>query len=172
MKLLRLLLLGLSGIVASAADVSPVIAPAKRDESLRQARAMLAPRDAAAPQGLKDPFNSEAFLAAANAAGAPVAPAAGPAPGGATPAGTPAVRPAGPRSGRDLLAAIAEGLRPSGSFTLRGEPILTFGARRVKVGDALTVTFEGTEYAVVISAIKPPNFTFRLNNEEFTRPIK
>lgn len=171
MKLLRLLLLGFSGVVASAADVSPVIAPAKRDESLRQARAMLAPRDAAAPQGLKDPFNSEAFVAAANAAGAPASPVAGPAAGGAT-AGTPATRPTGPRTGRDLLAALAEGLRPSGSFTLRGEPILTFGARRVKVGDALTVTFEGAEYAVVISAIKPPNFTFRLNNEEFTRPIK
>jgi hypothetical protein len=172
MKVLRLLLLGLSGVLASGADVSPVIAPAKRDESLRQARTMVAPRDAAAPQGLKDPFNSDAFLAAANAAGAPVSPAAGPASGGAPAAGTPAARPAGPRSGRDLLAAIAEGLRPSGSFTLRGEPILTFGARRVKVGDALTVTFDGSEYAVVISAIKPPNFTFRLNNEEFTRPIK
>ena len=98
--------------------------------------------------------------------------ASGPAAGGGATAGAPAARPAGPRSGRDLLAALAEGLRPSGSFTLRGEPILTFGARRVKVGDALTVTFEGAEYAVVISAIKPPNFTFRLNNEEFTRPIK
>jgi hypothetical protein len=172
MKLLRVLLLALPAAVATAADVSPVIVPTKRDESLRQARAMLAPREAGAPQGLKDPFNSEAFLAAANAAGAPAAPAAGPAAGGTTAAGVPAARPAGPRSGRDLLAALAEGLRPSGSFTLRGEPILTFGARRVKVGDALTVTFEGAEYAVVISAIKPPNFTFRLNNEEFTRPIK
>lgn len=172
MKVLRLLFLGLPGVVAFGADVSPVIAPTKRDESLRQARAMVAPRDPAAPQGLKDPFNSEAFAAAASAAGAPAAPVAGPASGGASGAGTPAARPSGPRSGRDLLAAIAEGLRPSGSFTLRGEPILTFGARRVKVGDALTVTFEGTEYAVVISAIKPPNFTFRLNNEEFTRPIK
>lgn len=157
---------------APAADVPPVIAPAKRAESLEQARTMLAAKDVSAPQNLRNPFNSEAF---ATAAGAAVA--AGPA-GGSTAAGAgnPAAgavtRPAGPRSARELVAAIGEGLKPSGFLTLRGTPTLLFGQKRVKAGDAMTITFEGTEYTVVITAIKAPNFTIRLNNDEFTRPIK
>ena len=158
---------------AIAADVPPVIAPTKRAESLDQAKAMLAARDSAAPKELKNPFNSEAFATAAG-----VTPAAGPAggqaaTGGATAPGSgAATRPAGPRSARELVSAISEGLKPSGFLTLRGAPTLLFGQKRVKAGDSMSITFEGTEYTVVISAIQPPNFTLRLNNEEFTRPIK
>ena len=159
--------------IAAAVDVPPVLAPTKRGESLDQAKAMLAARDSTAPKELKNPFNSEAFAAAAGAT--PVAnPTAGqPTPGtGAGGGGNAATRPAGPRTARELAAAIGEGLKPSGFLTLRGAPTLLFGQKRVKAGDAMTITFEGTEYTVVISAIQPPNFTLRLNNEEFTRPIK
>ncbi|MBA4138035.1 MAG: hypothetical protein C0518_12015 [Opitutus sp.] len=164
-----LALLSLAAVAASAADVPPVIAPNKRAESLEHAKAVLAPKDAAAPQGLKDPFHSEAFAGAASTSGvaAPANPGASSgAPGGAV------TRPAGPRSARDLIAAIAEGLKPSGFLVFRGDPTLNFGQKRVKAGDSLTITFEGTEYTVVITAIKAPNFTIRLGNEEFTRPIK
>lgn len=157
-----------AALPALAADVPPVIAPTKRTEGLEQAKRLLAPRDASAPQDLKDPFNSEAFANAAATSGV-----AGPAAGPAAPAtGGAIARPAGPRSPRDLVEAIAAGLKPTGSLVLRGEPTLLFGQKRVKAGDSLTITFEGAEYTVVITSIKAPNFTLRLNNEEFTRPIK
>lgn len=170
MKASALVLLACAATVASAQSVAPVITPAKRDESLRQARTMIAPKDASLPADLRDPFNSETF-----AGGGASVPSGSSAAAGGLAAAAPSsagARPAGPRAGQDLLAAVAEALRPSGSFTLRGEPILTFGARRVKVGDSLSVTVEGAEYPVVITAIKPPNFTFRLNQQEFTRSIK
>lgn len=160
-----------AAVTALAADVPPVIAPAKRTEGLEQAQRLLAPRDAAAPQDLKDPFNSEAFANAAANAGV-AGPAAGPATGPGASAGGAVARPAGPRSARELVEAIAAGLKPTGSLVLRGEPTLLFGQKRVKAGDSLTITFEGAEYTVVITSIKAPNFTLRLNNEEFTRPIK
>ncbi len=78
----------------------------------------------------------------------------------------------GPRSGRDLLQAIGVSLKPSGFFVLGGEPTLVFGQKRVKAGGLLTITFEGSEYTLEIVSINQPNFTLRLNREEFTRPIK
>lgn len=171
MKVIHLVLLGFLATAGLSQNVAPVITPAKRDESLRQARSMIAPKDASLPTDLRDPFNSESFAAGGEASvpsGSPLA--VGGVAGGASSSAV--ARPSGPRAGQDLLAAIAEALRPSGSFTLRGEPILTFGARRVKVGDSLSLTFEGADYAVVITAIKPPNFTFRLNQQDFTRSIK
>jgi hypothetical protein len=47
-----------------------------------------------------------------------------------------------------------------------------FGQKRVKAGGFLTITFEGNEYTLEIASIERPNFTLRLNREEFTRPIK
>lgn len=167
-RLAALLLLPLA--ISSAAEVAPVIAPAKRTEALARARQALAPRDAAAPAALKDPFYSEAFATAAAmpAAGGADQAATATAPG----APAAAARPAGPRTPADLVAAIAGALRPSGMLVLRGEPVLIFGQKRVKAGDSLTITFEGSDYAVVVSAIQPPHFTLRLNQAEFTRPIK
>jgi hypothetical protein len=163
----RLVLLFLaSALAALAANVPPVISPTKRHDSLTEARALLA-RPGPAPLA-KNPFNSEAFATAAANAGA-IAPAAAQPGAGAN---TVAARPAGPRSPHELLAAIAAGLKPTGSLVLRGEPTLLFGQKRVKAGDSMTINFEGAEYTVVITAIQAPNFTIRLNNEEFTRPIK
>jgi hypothetical protein len=70
------------------------------------------------------------------------------------------------------LQAIGASLKPSGSVTLGGEPTLIFGEKRVKAGGFLTITFEGSEYTLEIVSIDRPNFTLRLNREEFTRPIK
>jgi len=166
----RLAVLFLFSLAAlTAAEVAPVIAPAKRAEGLARARQALAPRDASASEKLKDPFYSESFTGAQAAAtgGAEGASAA------ANPsAPAPATRPAGPRPPAELIEAIAHALRPSGVLVLRGEPVLIFGQKRVKAGDSLTITFEGAEHAVVVTAIQPPNFTLRLNQAEFTRPIK
>lgn len=165
MNLRLTLLLLLAAGTALAADVPPVISAAKRTEGLDQAKAMLSPRDHGLPDGLKDPFFSATFVGGGGPSGAVAAL------GGGAVAGN-AGNPNAPRSAHDLLAAIAAGLKPRGVLVFRGEPVLNFGQKRVKAGDPLTITFEGTEYTVVISSITPPNFTIRLEGEEFTRPIK
>jgi ribosomal 50S subunit-recycling heat shock protein len=77
-----------------------------------------------------------------------------------------------PKTDRDIVRAIASSLKPTGNFILAGQPTLVFGQKRVKAGSLLTITFEGTEYTLEITAIERTSFTLRLNREEFTRPIK
>jgi hypothetical protein len=167
-----------SALTAAAADVPAVIQPTTRQTAVDRAKQLLATKDATPPAALKDPFYSETFANVAAGVVTPGAPAldnnpsAGAAAGGARPATPGVTRPAGPRTNRDLVEAIANGVKPSGYLVLRGEPVLLFGQKRVKAGDALTLTFEGTEYTVVVTSIKAPNFSIRLNNDEFTRPIR
>lgn len=164
-----------SALTAAAADVAPVISTTARQTSVDRAKQLLTPKDATPPSPLKDPFYSEAFANIAAGVVVPGSPALenNPAGGPARPATPgPAARPAGPRTSRDLLEAIASGMKPSGYLVLRGEPVLLFGQKRVKAGDALTLTFEGAEYTVVVTSIKAPNFSIRLNNDEFTRSIR
>ena len=151
--------------VGSAVAQEAVSNPAKRTEVLTQSKALLAAKEQGS--AIKDPFHSEAFAGtiAANA-GKPVSGQASGSETGSTRTST------GPRTPHDLLQAIASSLKPSGYFVLGGQPTLVFGQKRVKAGSLLTITFEGTEYTLEIVSIERPNFTLRLNREEFTRPIK
>jgi hypothetical protein len=72
----------------------------------------------------------------------------------------------------DVLAAIAQRVTPTGTFNLGGSRYLQFSKKRLKVGDHLTVTHEGQDYNLELTAIDATNFTLRLNREEITRPIK
>jgi hypothetical protein len=155
------------GIVPSLAQGQPVVSPQARQASLATAEKLLSARPAGLPADYVDPFHSAAFAAAAGAVGGEVASAQDS--GTAAPSQTPRT---GPRTDRELLAAIAANLKPSGYFVLSGQPVLTFGQKRVKAGTPLTITFEGVEYTLEITAITRTNFTLRLNREEFTRPIK
>ncbi len=155
--------LGMVLVVATAtmtvsAFANTVVAPAKRLESLAQAKQLLGEKPMSASS--KNPFNPEGFGEGQSDSGSSTGGSTGP------------VVQAGPRSGRDLLQAIGASLKPSGSVVLGGEPVLLFGQKRVKAGGLLTITFEGSEYTVEIVKIERPNFTLRLNREEFTRPIK
>ncbi len=73
---------------------------------------------------------------------------------------------------RDLLVALAGSITPSGSMRLGDTPILLFGQKKFKVGDTLSIVFQGVTRELVITSIEPTSFTLRLNNEEITRPIK
>lgn len=141
--------------------------PAKRQEGLDDAKELLAIQPMTLPADLVNPFNPLAF---AELMGTAVHPAN---PGTATTgtAETPTDK-GGPRSTRSIVEEIAAGLKPSGYFIIGGEPTLVFGQKRVKAGGHITITFEGTEYTLEITSIERPNFTLRLNREEFTRPIK
>lgn len=157
-RLILMLAAALLVATARAAEASDVLSPTKRQETLDLAKKLFAPREAL--PSVIDPFHSEAFNELVGAAGRT----------GETPGKTPAV--IGPRSPRDLLQAIAAGLKSPGFYVVKGEPTLVFGQKRVKAGGFLTITFEGAEYTLEIASIDRPNFTLRLNREEFTRPIK
>jgi hypothetical protein len=149
-------IIALCGILGTA-GADTVVSPSKRQDSLAQAKSLLGEKTFSL--GAKNPFNPEGF----GEGRGEVSP--GPAPSNPT-------VPSGPRSGRDLLQAIGASLKPTGFFVLSGEPTLVFGQKRVKAGGLLTITFEGSEYTLEIVSIDRPNFTLRLNREEFTRPIK
>ena len=153
---LTLALAGVMGFNLSAQEVGVVLAPAKRQEVLDKARLLLAAREVA-PVTV-DPFHSEKFAEIVSG------PRANP-----TAANAVVVS---PRTEKEILQAIAASLKPSGNFVLSGQPTLVFGQKRVKAGGLLTITFEGTEYTLEITAIERTSFTLRLNREEFTRPIK
>jgi len=54
---------------------------------------------------------------------------------------------------------------------LGNDSLLIFGSKRLRVGDTLSVTYDGTEYKVQIAAIDAITFTLRLNRAEITRRI-
>jgi len=160
---------GLAGVVALHGQGQPVVSPQGRQASLASAEKLLAAKPAGLPANFVDPFHSAAFPGAAGAAGRETV-APGPESGTTAAQQTPSR--AGPRTARELLAAIAASLKPSGYFVIGGQPLLTFGQKRVKAGQPLTITFEGAEYTLEVTAIDRTSFTLRLNREEFTRPIK
>jgi hypothetical protein len=157
--LVGLVLCGATGALAQKSDLA---SPPKRDAVLATAGKLLKPRELAPlPENLIPPFSPPAFeepdpeeLKAQQAAIA---------------ASPTLVRPAGDRG---ILEALAGRLAPSGTAILGGEAILLFGQKRLKVGDQLTITFEGFDYILNITDIGRTTFTLRLNREEITRPIK
>jgi hypothetical protein len=133
-----------------------VTTTAKRQATLDLANRLLASREkttAALPADLVDPFNPPGF-------GAPAATDSRLGQATHTKA-----------SDREILEEIASRITPSGMVLFDGQPFLLFREKRLKVGDDLTITFEGTDYVVVISAIDQNSFKLRLNREEITRPI-
>jgi hypothetical protein len=157
------LLVALStGSELSAAENLNVVSPQKRQELINETKRVLATKELSLLG--RNPFHAEASIDAAPGPSLPDSPSV------ASPNTSTVV----PLSARDLLQRIATSpsLKPSGYFVLSGQPTLVFGQKRVKAGNFLTITFEGVEYTVEIVSIDRPNFTLRLNREEFTRPIK
>ena len=142
----------LTAKVLLAQDVST---PQKRTETLDLARRLLTTQpirvDVAAVLG-KNPFNLQAPAPVQVVASEPVS--------------------AVVLADRDLLITLASSITPSGSMRLGDTPILLFGQKKFKVGDALPIVFQGVSRELVITSIEPTSFTLRLNNEEITRPIK
>jgi hypothetical protein len=155
----------LTGEAPLSAQQSDLVSTQKRAVVVELADQLVRPRVLAEmPAALVVPFNPVGFdqpdpeeIKAQQAAAATAAAA-----------GTP-LRPVGDRN---VLAILADKLSPSGTAIIGGEPILLFGSRRLKVGDRLTVTYEGADYNLDITAINRTTFTLRLNREEITRPIK
>ncbi len=73
---------------------------------------------------------------------------------------------------KEVLAAIANQLTPSGVMQFGSRVILLFGERRVSVGDFIPVSYQGREYRVQMASASSRSFTLRLNNETFTKRIQ
>lgn len=153
-------------VLALGAPMSVVIGqeavsnPTKRQATLDVAARLLAHQESpvAPPADLVDPFNPPGF-------GAPP-PILGGKPG------KPGEAARAIASEREILQKIAAQITPSGMMMFGGQPLLLFREKKLKVGDSLTITFEGTDYVVVIAGIDQTSFKIRLNREEITRPIK
>lgn len=72
----------------------------------------------------------------------------------------------------DLLVKIANTITPSGTIKVGDNQILLFGQKKLKVGDSISIVFQGVAYELHIVGIERASYTLRLNQEEITRPIK
>lgn len=139
-------LLGLAAAALPARARSDLPTPQQRREVLDRAAALTQPRSPAPlPPNIKNPF---------------------------VPAQDAPVKKAAIVGDREVLAAIGNQIIPSGVMQAPdGELFLLLREKKLKVGDYLTITFEGRDYMIELTAIDHSSFTLRLNKEEITRPL-
>lgn len=163
--LFPLVLLAVTSAVGAAEAPSDLATPEKRRPLVELAQKLTSPVTLAPLSAeLVHPFNPAAFgqpdpeelraIAAANAAAAA------------------ANAQAKPSTDREFLQVIANRVMPSGSVMLGGQQYLIFGKKRLRVGDRLTVSYDGSDYTLELTAIERTTFSLRLNKDEITRPIK
>ncbi len=70
----------------------------------------------------------------------------------------------------ELLTRLAARIPASGTVILGGQPILLLGQKRLKVGDVVTISFEGENYELSIEGITSTSFTVRRGTLTHTRP--
>lgn len=70
----------------------------------------------------------------------------------------------------ELLTRLAARIPASGTVILGGQPILLLGQKRLKVGDVVTISFEGENYELSIEGITSTSFTVRRGAITHTRP--
>ena len=164
--------------------VSDLVSPEARRPAVDLAQHITRPpQPEPVPADLVQPFNPAGFdqpdpeelraAAAAAAQGMGPAPSGGgasAAPGSGAAAG--ANQPARPASQHDILENLAAKLPTTGTIIFNGEPLLLLARNRVKIGDKFTVTLNGQDYELELTAIDRTTFTLRYNGEEITRPIK
>ena len=156
----------LSALALPAATKFDVVPAPKRAPAVELAQRLAKPAELAPlPADLKPPFNPPGFDQPDEAEErARVAAAAA--------AAEQKVEPLKPMGDREILVAIAERIQPSGTIILGGEPILLLRQKKVKIGDTLSVSYEGRNVEVEITEISRTTYTLRLNRAEITRPIK
>jgi hypothetical protein len=122
------------------------------------------------PADLAQPFNPPGFDLPDREERPPAA-AAGAGRGGGEDPNAPA-RPAPIAGDRETLESLAARIVPKGTIIFGGQPLLNIGNSRLRVGAHFTVTFNGQDYDLELTAINSTTFTLRYHNEEITRSIK
>ena len=148
-----LALLPVSMMAAPAFDVQP---PAKRAATVELANKLTNPKPSADTPPSVNPFTLNGSRTIDT---------------GADEAQAAAARAAMLANDRTLLATLAEQLDPKGTFVVGGEAIILLGQKKLKVGELYSITFEGANYELEITAIETTRFSVRYKNEEITRPI-
>ena len=159
MSLCRLLVLALpgaflaSGALHAQADISP---PKAREKLIADAARVAGERNSPIPlpSPLPNPFVLAETVAPVESAPVSVA------------AATPNL------AGAELLAVLAARIPSTGTVTIGGDPILLLGQKRLKVGDSLTISFEGQTYDLSIAAVTSTSFTVKRGENIHTRPIR
>lgn len=153
-----------TGWSANGKVSSDLTLPVKRQETVDRAlRLTKPPVPAPVRPNMTQPFNPNGFDLPDDSQ-----PAVGTRP--ASP-GNP--QPTAPAGNRELLESIAARIQPTGSLVVAGRPpVLSFaGAKRVQVGNVISVTYNDRDYDLEVVAITTTNFTLRYRGEEITRPI-
>jgi hypothetical protein len=143
---------GLAKAQSPAADISP---PKQREALVSSALKVLAVRSepVSVPDVPPDPFHW-------------------PAEPEAVVEETPAEVVGPPVMGSDLLAKLAAQIPVTGTVNIGGQPILLLGQKRLKVGDTVTISFEGQSYDLSIAGIAPTSFTVKRGELIHTRPTR
>jgi hypothetical protein len=74
--------------------------------------------------------------------------------------------------GPELLATLAARVPATGTVNLGGEPMLLLGQKRLKVGETVTISFEGQSYELSIAAVTSTSFTVKRGENIHTRPVR
>ena len=143
---------GLAKAQSPGADISP---PKQRETVVNSAAQVLAARSApvVVPDAPPDPFQWPAD----------------PEPVDSTP---PPEVVGPPVMGSDLLARLAAQIPVTGPVSIGGQPILLLGQKRLKVGDTVTISFDGQNYDLSIAAIAPTSFTVKRGELTYTRATR
>lgn len=76
------------------------------------------------------------------------------------------------KSDIEILRGISAQVQPTGTLEVGDGRYLLLDGKRLKVGDELSLVFEGLIYRVTISSVQRNSYTLRLNNEELRREFK
>ena len=135
---------------AEPAMTSDILPPQKRAVSVELAERLAKPtsEDLQAPTDIRNPFNQATEGKIEAALNRPASDAA-------------------------LLSILADQLKPTGVMGRDESLVLLLkGQKGVKVGDRLTLSFDGTPYTVEVIGVAKTNFSLRFNQAEIIRPIK
>jgi hypothetical protein len=84
----------------------------------------------------------------------------------------PAFVPSAPSAAEPTLAILAARIPSTGTVSIGGEPLLLLGQKRLKVGDTITISFEGQTYELSIAAVTSTSFTVKRGENIYTRPVR
>lgn len=173
--LLVTLLVGPAAALIAQKSTSDILPPPRRQASVDKATFLSRPpAPAPVPADLPQPFNPADFDAPEPGefkSGMGASPSSNRPGGGSAPSPSAAPVPVGPSSDRDVIDMLAAQIRPSGMLQLRGTPRLIISNKPFEVGTRFTVTYNGQDYELELTAIDRTTFTLRYRNEETTRPI-
>jgi hypothetical protein len=143
----------------ASTDVAP---PKAREKVMADAAIVLAKSGdfVAPPSPMPNPFVAKDDGENAATEHAPATAAAGPA------------RAAPAHSGGAQLSQLAALIPATGVITVGGSSMLLTGTKRLKIGDACTVTFEGQAYDLTLTAISSTSFTVKRGDSLHTRPVR